>query len=109
LPQQLHEVLILETQQGRIIGHIARDATAIEARESLPQSHPQKKRQKYQRRPKRAKACQRGTRLDRQRKQALAEQLANAATGMQHRHKERSPGLALVLLQSILSRGVPRL
>jgi hypothetical protein len=27
------EGLILDTQQGRLIGHIARDATAIEARE----------------------------------------------------------------------------
>ena len=92
LPQQLHEVLILETQKGRLIGHIARDATAIEARESFPQSHPAKKRHKYQRRPKRAKACQRGTRLERQRKQALAEQLATLAQECSIGTKKSSKG-----------------
>jgi hypothetical protein len=33
LPQRLHETLILETQKDRLIGHISRDATEIEARE----------------------------------------------------------------------------
>jgi transposase-like protein DUF772 len=33
LPQRLHEALILDTQQDRLIGHICRDSTAIEARE----------------------------------------------------------------------------
>jgi hypothetical protein len=33
LPQFVHEALIRETQQERLIGHIARDSTAIEARE----------------------------------------------------------------------------
>jgi transposase len=76
LPQHLHEAVIRQTQQGRIIGHIARDATAIEARETFPESKAQKKKRQYQRRPKRAKACERGTRLERQRKQTLAQQVA---------------------------------
>jgi hypothetical protein len=38
LPQFVHETLIRETQQDRLIGHIARDATAIEALEALPPS-----------------------------------------------------------------------
>jgi len=33
LPQCVHEALIKETHQNRIVGHISRDSTAIEARE----------------------------------------------------------------------------
>jgi hypothetical protein len=33
LPQRLHEALIEETQKDRLIGHISRDSTEIEARE----------------------------------------------------------------------------
>jgi len=36
LPQFVHETLIRETQQDRLIGHIIRDSTAIEARERFP-------------------------------------------------------------------------
>jgi len=38
LPQFVHEALIREPQQGRLIGHIARDSTAIEARERFPET-----------------------------------------------------------------------
>ena len=37
LPQFVHEALIRETQRDRWIGHIARDSTAIEARERFPE------------------------------------------------------------------------
>jgi Transposase DDE domain/Transposase domain (DUF772) len=74
LPQHLHAALIECTQKERIIGHIARDSTAIEAREKFPETKPTQPKRK--RRPKRAKACERGTRLERQRKQTLAQQLA---------------------------------
>jgi hypothetical protein len=43
LPQFVHEALIRETQQERIIGHIARDSTAIEARERFPETAAQRK------------------------------------------------------------------
>ena len=33
LPLRLHESLIAETQQDRLVGHISRDSTEIEARE----------------------------------------------------------------------------
>ena len=36
LPQFVHEALIANTQKDRLIGHIARDSTAIEAREHFP-------------------------------------------------------------------------
>jgi hypothetical protein len=36
LPQFVHEGLIAETQKTRLIGHISRDSTAIQAREKFP-------------------------------------------------------------------------
>ncbi len=41
LPQFVHEALIRETQKDRLIGHIARDSTAIEVRERFPHTTPQ--------------------------------------------------------------------
>jgi hypothetical protein len=41
LPQFVHEALVRETQQDRLIGHIARDSTAIEAREKFPETASQ--------------------------------------------------------------------
>jgi hypothetical protein len=38
----VHEALIRETQSGRLIGHIARDGTAIEARERFPETAAQR-------------------------------------------------------------------
>jgi len=38
LAQFAHEALVRETQKDRLIGHIARDAAAIEAREKFPES-----------------------------------------------------------------------
>jgi hypothetical protein len=40
LPQLVHEALVKETQQDRLIGHISRDSTAIEARERFPEPAP---------------------------------------------------------------------
>jgi hypothetical protein len=42
LAQFVHQALIEESQKGRLIGHIARDATAIEARETFPLTQEQK-------------------------------------------------------------------
>jgi hypothetical protein len=74
LPQRLHAALIESTQKDRLIGHIARDSTAIEAREKFPEPKP--KRAQDRKRPKRAKAADRGSRLERQQKQPLSQQLA---------------------------------
>ena len=41
LPQFVHETLIRETQKDRLVGHIARDSTAIEARERYPETPAQ--------------------------------------------------------------------
>jgi hypothetical protein len=42
LAQFVHERLIYESQKERLIGHIARDSTAIEARERYPESAAQR-------------------------------------------------------------------
>jgi hypothetical protein len=93
LPQQLHEAVIDLTQRGRLIGHIARDSTAIEVRERFPETAKQKaakrreakrikqeavkangkKRGPYSKR--RLKAADRGTRIQKQRRQKLPQML----------------------------------
>jgi len=80
LPQRLHAALIEETQKDRLLGHISRDSTEIEAREK-PQStavesasaKPQRKRG----RPKKGEqpAPPEPTRIERQTKMTLAEML----------------------------------
>ena len=91
LPQQLHEAVIATTQNQRLIGHIARDSTAIPARERFPETTQQKKQKKKakQRAAKqckrtrskgsfgKAKAAQSGTRIQRQRHQKLAGMLSD--------------------------------
>jgi Transposase DDE domain/Transposase domain (DUF772) len=42
LPQFVHQALIASTQKDRLIGHIARDSTAIEARERFPETASKK-------------------------------------------------------------------
>lgn len=61
LAQFVHEALILETQKGRLIGHIARDATAIEAREKFPLTRQQVAAAKQ--RAKTARQSRKGIRL----------------------------------------------
>jgi hypothetical protein len=91
LPQQLHEAFIAATQRERLIGHIARDSTAIPARERFPESAARKqpagpaKQAKKKlaktktRHPKgsfaKARADERGTRIQRQRHQKLERML----------------------------------
>lgn len=77
LPQRLHEAVILATQKDRLIGHIARDSTAIEARErfdTVPKHKPLPDRKRG--RPKKTSPALSGRRLPRQRRQKLEEMLA---------------------------------
>jgi len=86
LPQRLHAALIEATQRNRLIGHISRDSTAIEARERFakapkPAAAPKpakavkkakskaKKQKANQRKP--CKAAERGTQIERQRYMTL--------------------------------------
>jgi hypothetical protein len=76
LPQRLHEALILNTQQGRLVGHIARDSTAMEARERFEGSPKHKSIPKRKRgRPRKCERALSGRRLPRQRRQSLREML----------------------------------
>lgn len=83
LPQQLHAALIQSTQSTRLVGHIARDSTAIHARERIPEALMEHKR-RNKKKPKRkkgshakAKATERGSRIERQRQQKLNRMLAD--------------------------------
>jgi hypothetical protein len=80
LPQKLHEALIRATQKERLIGHISRDSTAIHARERFPDPprgpRPDKIKKKRGPKPKRQKATERGTLIERQRFMTLPAMLA---------------------------------
>jgi transposase len=78
LPQELHRLLICETHKNRLVGHISRDSTAIEVRERFPDTKPARK--KKTKRPKRAKANERGTCIERQRHMTLQQMLAKLPT-----------------------------
>jgi hypothetical protein len=92
LPQQLHQAMIAATQRERLIGHIARDSTAILARERFPETAKQKAEAKRAKKAKkkggkpgaqkgakhvfaRKKAAERGKRISRQRHQKLDRML----------------------------------
>jgi hypothetical protein len=108
LAQFVHETLIRETQQGRLIGHIARDSTAIEPRERcpLPESvkespactppEPKKKvpprtNQRYKG-GKRTPVPNEDTRLHRQRTMKLSEMLAELPQECNFGRKTSSKG-----------------
>jgi hypothetical protein len=79
LPQRLHEALIAETQKDRVIGHIARDSTAIEARERYPENpRPKRKRKRYKMgpKPKRQTPASPRSNIEAQRRMPLTEVLA---------------------------------
>jgi len=101
LPQQLHEAVIAATQKERLIGHIARDSTAIPARERFSKEVQQKKaaekeKAARQRRNKprfaKAKATERGTRIQRQRHQKLPQMLGDLPRQCDVAAKKNSQG-----------------
>jgi hypothetical protein len=97
LPQFVHETLIRETQKDRLIGHIARDSTTIEARERYPETPAQVAAAKPAAKPRGRAGRKKGTsgaharypggkrpnkpkpatRLERQRSMTLPEMLAD--------------------------------
>jgi hypothetical protein len=79
LPQGLHAALIEATQKERLIGHIARDSTAIEARERYPENPPPKQRKKrYKMGPKAKRSTPRSprNRIEAQRTMPVSAMLA---------------------------------
>jgi len=89
LPLRLHQAVIAATQSQRLIGHIARDSTAIPVREHFPDTPKQEAAKKKPKKGKRvsrkgqknsfskAKAADRGTRIQRQRHQTLDVMLSD--------------------------------
>jgi hypothetical protein len=83
LPERVHEQLVRESLRGRIVGHVARDATEIEARErplrrppdDPPSASPSATADQAVA-PRAEPAAKEPTRLERQRKQSLEEMLA---------------------------------
>jgi hypothetical protein len=88
LPQQLHEAVVQTTQGQRLIGHIARDSTAIPVRERFPDRPVKKEKPKGKpgrrkgvaKAHRRTTASQRGTRIQRQGHQQMKEMLAGLST-----------------------------
>lgn len=82
LPQLLHEALIRDTQQDRLIGHIARDSTSIQARERYPENPPPKAPRKHYKKgpkPKRSTPRSPRSRIEEQRSMSVPEMLAGLA------------------------------
>lgn len=80
LPARIHEAVIAATLGQTIVGHIARDSTAIEAREK-PVSKPKAEKKKPKKRGRRRKGepapIPEPTRIERQKKMTLAAMLAD--------------------------------
>jgi hypothetical protein len=99
LPQRLHAALIEATQKERLVGHISRDSTEIEAREK-PQSTPveaasaNSKPKRKRGRPKKGEqpAPPEPTRLERQTKMTLEEMLDDLPKAANVGTKKNSKG-----------------
>ncbi len=92
LPGRVHEALIKMTHEDRLVGHISRDSTAIEAREKpVKMSTPKKPKRKRGRPRKGEQRRKEMRRLERQPGMSLAEMLADlprhCAVGMKRNAK----------------------
>src|SRR5712664_3399666 len=97
LPQRLHEALIAETQKDRLIGHISRDSTEIEAREKpvRPRVAPEPAKRAVKRgRPKKGEpvSVPEPTRLERQTGMTLEQLLADLPRECNVGSKKNSKG-----------------
>lgn len=93
LPQRLHEAVIAATQKNRLIGHIARDATAIPAREKITEETRARQKARHKDIKEKARANKR-----RKRQQAREQSKALRAGSKGKRTKpaaaEQKPGKA---------------
>ena len=82
LPNQVHEALIKKTYKDCIVGHISRDATAIEAREKPVKVETPKTPERKRGRPKKGEVAAKPEprRLERQLGQTLPRMLADLPT-----------------------------
>lgn len=77
LPSRMHEALIVATHEGRLVEHISRDATAIEAREKPVKVEAPKRCRKKVKPQKGEPGWETVRRLERQREMTLSEMLAD--------------------------------
>ena len=78
LPGRLHEALIVRTHEDRLVGHISRDATAIEGREKAFKTARPESRKRRRGRPRKGEERPRDIRrLERQSAMSLPEMLAD--------------------------------
>lgn len=81
LPQRLHEAVIRSSHAHQLVGHIARDSTAILARERFDDKPVKKLPRRKRGRPRKGERSLPTKRLARQRKQNLADMLSELPTG----------------------------
>src|SRR5690349_1044103 len=95
LPERVHEQLVCAGLRDHILGHVARDATEIEAREK-PQRHPPETPEPQLARPRKDKGHdpKPPTRLERQRQQTLEAMLAELPTACDVGTKRNSKGFS---------------
>jgi len=79
LPSRMHDALIKKTHEDRLVGHISRDATAIEAREKLLKAADKSEAHKHKRgRPRKGEERPKEIRrLERQQTMSVGELLAD--------------------------------
>jgi hypothetical protein len=65
LAQFTHEALIAETLKDRLVGHIARDSSAIEAHERFPETPSQKRARRHEKKPKHERRSTKGRKYSR--------------------------------------------
>ena len=101
LPERVHEQVVREGLRDHIIGHIARDATEIEARETPQRRPPDEPPPSEAAKPKcgrprkdEVREPKPPTRLERQRQQTLADMLAELPTGCDVGTKRNSKGFS---------------
>jgi transposase len=82
LPSRLHEALIKRTHEDRLVGHISRDATAIEAREKPVKAVVPEPPKRRRGRPRKGEVVEKKKprRLERQADMSLAEMLSDLPT-----------------------------
>lgn len=81
LPQRLHEAVIRDTHRDRLVGHIARDSTAILARERFDDKPVRKLPRRKPGRPRKGERALPTKRLARQRRQSLGDMVAELPKG----------------------------
>lgn len=94
LPQRVHEALVRETHGERLVGHLSRDSTAIEAREkpAAKEKAPKPPKRKRGRPKKGEERPKQRTRLERQSTMTLPEMLDDLPTDCDVGTKKNSKG-----------------